>query len=256
MKIEKLFVNQISDLSIKKLVSVKTSFEDEGADFNEVLFLKTFCDRSNIPLYLKISGAEAIRDIKDANKMQVQKLVAPMIESKFALEKFIQSCEKFYTVTDGKLGINVESKTTYDNIDDMFSSKYIGRLSSITVGRGDLVQSYEMNRYNGSVDSDEIFEKCVKVFTLARKHRLTCYLGGSMTKTSEPFVRNLIDRGLLDYFETRNVIYHKDSLNEYSFAELMDGAMKFELKYLTEKRDYYNALFKQDLTRIEKLTSK
>ena len=41
--------------------------------FPYLLFLKTFCDRNSIPLVLKISGGEAIRDIKDANKLQIKK---------------------------------------------------------------------------------------------------------------------------------------------------------------------------------------
>ena len=69
MKINSLNNSVILHLATNNLVSIKTSFEDEGADFVEVLFLKTFCDRNNIPLILKIGGGEAIRDIKDANKM-------------------------------------------------------------------------------------------------------------------------------------------------------------------------------------------
>lgn len=251
-------INNLSNPIIKHLISlglisVKTSFEDEGADFNEVLILKTFCDRNDIPLTLKISGGEAIRDIKDANKMHIEKLVAPMLESKFALEKFIQSCKKHYLVSEGKLSINIESKTCYDNLQHISTSPHFSQLSSLTVGRGDLVQSMELDRYNGAVDSEEILNMTKNVFSLARKHNMGCTLGGSMTSSSEEFVIKLIKEDLLDKFETRNIIFDTDSLNHYSFSNLIKAALDFELSYLSLKRDYYNNLYNQDINRINKL---
>jgi len=254
MRVESLGNAVIQSLSERGLVGVKTSFEDEGADFIEVLFLKTFCDRSNIPLTLKISGGEAIRDIKDANKMQIKKLVAPMLESKFALEKYIQSCNKYFTVPHGELAINVESQVCYDNFDSMYLSPYFNQLTSITVGRGDLVQSMELDRYNGSVDSQQVYEMSRKIFSLARKKNLGCTLGGSMTTSSESFVTSLIQEGLLDKFETRNIIFSKSALDLYSFSDLIKAALSFELEYLISKRDYYNNLYNQDVTRINKLS--
>ena len=171
----------IKSLIYDDYLGIKVSFEDEGADFMDVIFLKAFCDKNEIPITLKIAGAEAVRDIKDASKLQVKKLVAPMIESTFALEKFIKSVEKYYTIDGGKICINIESKQAYENIEDMFSSSYINKLSSITVGRGDLVQSYNMDRYNGAVDSDEIFDITRNTFKLARSKNLGCAIGGSMT---------------------------------------------------------------------------
>lgn len=254
MKINSLNNSVILHLATNNLVSIKTSFEDEGADFVEVLFLKTFCDRNNIPLILKIGGGEAIRDIKDANKMQIGKLVAPMLESKFALEKFIQSCDKYYDVDNGELAINVESKTCYENLQDISLSPYFSQLSSITVGRGDLVQSMELDRYNGAVDSNEVLDIARNVFTLARNNNMGCTLGGSMTSSSEKFVITLIEEGLLDKFETRNIIFNKKALNYYSFSQLIKAALDFELNYLKSKRDYYDSLYNQDITRINKLS--
>jgi 4-hydroxy-2-oxoheptanedioate aldolase len=254
MKINSLNNSVILHLATNNLVSIKTSFEDEGADFVEVLFLKTFCDRNNIPLILKIGGGEAIRDIKDANKMQIGKLVAPMLESKFALEKFIQSCNKYYDVDNGELAINVESKTCYENLQDISLSSYFSQLSSITVGRGDLVQSMELDRYNGAVDSNEVLDIARNVFTLARNNNMGCTLGGSMTSSSEKFVITLIEEGLLDKFETRNIIFNKKALNYYSFSQLIKAALDFELNYLKSKRDYYDSLYNQDITRINKLS--
>ena len=71
------------------LIGIKTSFEDEGATFNEVLRLKEICNQAKTKLTLKIGGPEASRDIQDSSIIGVKGLVAPMVESGFGLTKFI-----------------------------------------------------------------------------------------------------------------------------------------------------------------------
>ena len=51
------------------LVGIKCSFEDEGAQFNEIIRLKEICNQSRTKLTLKIGGPEAIRDIKDGDEI-------------------------------------------------------------------------------------------------------------------------------------------------------------------------------------------
>ena len=60
-------VNILTDLVDNNgVIGIKTSFEDEGATFNEVIRLKEICNQTNTKLNLKIGGPEAIRDIKDS----------------------------------------------------------------------------------------------------------------------------------------------------------------------------------------------
>ncbi len=49
------------------LVGIKTSFEDEGATFNETVRLKQVCNEAKTKVTLKIGGPEAIRDLKDSS---------------------------------------------------------------------------------------------------------------------------------------------------------------------------------------------
>ena len=42
------------------LVGIKTSFEDEGASFNETIRLKEICNQAKTKITLKIGGPEAI----------------------------------------------------------------------------------------------------------------------------------------------------------------------------------------------------
>ena len=94
------------------LIGVKTSFEDEGASFNEVLRLKEICNQSKTKVTLKIGGPEAIRDIKDSMIIGVKGLVAPMVESEFGLTKFIGAVNSNLpseVVSSLQLNVNIET---------------------------------------------------------------------------------------------------------------------------------------------------
>ena len=102
------------------LIGIKTSFEDEGALFNETIRLKEICNQANTKLTLKIGGPEAIRDIKDSSIIGVKGLVAPMIESEFGLKKFIQSVNTHIPqdlLSTINLNINIETITAISNIE-------------------------------------------------------------------------------------------------------------------------------------------
>jgi hypothetical protein len=75
------------------VIGIKTSFEDEGASLNEVIRLKELCNQAGTKLLLKIAGAEAKRDLVDSQIIGVKGIVAPMIESAFALDKFVKSAK-------------------------------------------------------------------------------------------------------------------------------------------------------------------
>lgn len=244
------------ELAEKKIIGIKVSFEDEGADFVDLLSVKFFCLQYGIDMTLKIGGPEAIRDLKDANKLQISSIVAPMVESKFALEKYISACKNFLSHSDLKLGFNVETILAAENFKNIANSSAFDELNSVTVGRGDLVQSMELGRYDGSVNSEKLFEISKYVFETAKAKNKQCMLGGSMTADSKMFVLNLIEMNLLDKFETRNIIIHKDALNVDSFENLMELAFELEYDQMKIRRTYYERLFDQDLVRIKRLSNK
>ena len=96
------------------MVGIKTSFEDEGALFNETVRLKQVCNQAGTKITLKIGGPEAIRDIKDSLIIGVKGIVAPMVESEFGLKKFVNSARTYIqsdALSSTNLYINIESKT-------------------------------------------------------------------------------------------------------------------------------------------------
>ena len=85
-------LNELKNLKTEyDVCGIKSSFEDEGVIFNELIKLKELCISSNIDLNIKIGGCEAISDINNCLLLNVNGIVAPMVESSFALEKFIVS---------------------------------------------------------------------------------------------------------------------------------------------------------------------
>lgn len=244
-------VNILSNLvESYSLVGIKTSFEDEGATFNESIRLKQICNEANTKLTIKIGGPEAIRDIVDAVTIGIKGLVAPMVESPFALKKFINAIHTNVdksSINTLNLGINIETIKAISDIENILNQDSTEQLSSITVGRVDLVSS--MNKDRSFVNDIEIFNMIKKTFTLAKKFGLKLYVGGAISVDSETFLHNLFEEGLLDRFETRYAIYDSSALK--NFSEALSQGQLFEYEWLKSKQIMYQHMCEKDNARIQ-----
>jgi hypothetical protein len=233
------------------LIGIKTSFEDEGATFNEVIRLKEICNQSKTKITLKIGGPEAIRDIKDSMIIGVKGLVAPMVESEFGLKKFINSAkltlpEDIYSAT--QLNVNVETITAVANAEKMLEIEEADELYGVTVGRVDLVSS--MNKDRNYVNSDEVYKLVNSVFIKVKSKGLKACLGGAISVESLDFLKKLHSAGLLDKFETRYAIFDP-SITLKNLSRALSKAQLFEYEWLMSKHEYYNSFANQDIKRIQ-----
>ena len=149
-------------LNLKKLkklgaIAVKQSLEDEGASFEDIKKMRTITLAANLDLNVKIGGCEAKNDVFFCKKIGVNGIVAPMVESKYALKKFIQVVPKEYL---GNLFINLESKTAFNNINKIISHTIIDSLEVMTsrhchiiCSRNSLVCIFNINHLNFNLSS-------------------------------------------------------------------------------------------------------
>jgi 4-hydroxy-2-oxoheptanedioate aldolase len=233
------------------LVGIKTSFEDEGASFNETIRLKEICNQSKTKVTLKIGGPEAIRDLKDSTVIGVKGLVAPMVESEFGLKKFIQATKTHIpedTLSSVQLNINVETITAVQNVEKMLATVEASELYGVTVGRVDLVSS--MNKDRNYVNSDEVYKLVRGVFVKVKEKGLKACLGGAVSTDSLDFLKKLHSEGLLDKFETRYAMFDP-SITLKNLSRALSKAQMFEYEWLMAKHELYTASANQDIKRIQ-----
>ncbi len=238
------------------VVGIKTSFEDEGASLFEVTRLKELCNQSGTKLLLKIAGAEAKRDLVDSLSIGVKGIVAPMIETPFALDKYMNSVKSIFSndiISSIQFGINIESYTSYKNFEEISKADGFEQLYHVTVGRVDFVSS--MGKDRDYANSDEMYDIVNDVFKTSKSFGKKVYLGGAVTTDSFNFFNKLFTSGLLDKFETRYVIYDP-TIALKSLEESLKMGQKLELNILEYRRNYYLNIANKEIDRIKMIESR
>lgn len=112
-KLERNMVDVLNDLRENHhVIGIKAEFEAEGTRLEEALRLKEVCMKADLGLTIKIGGCEALRDIYECRVIGVERIVAPMIESPFALMKFLKAAKLALPADergDIALGVNIET---------------------------------------------------------------------------------------------------------------------------------------------------
>ncbi|OIN56366.1 aldolase/citrate lyase family protein [Arsenicibacter rosenii] len=232
------------------VIGIKTSFEDEGASLMEVIRLKELCNQAGTKLLLKIAGAEAKRDLEDSMMIGVKGLVAPMIESPFALDKFVKSAKSILppdVLSNVQLGVNIETIMAYRNFGEIKKADGFAELYHVTLGRVDFVSS--MGKDRAYVNSDEVFDIACDLFTQSRELQKRVYLGGAITIESLDYMKSLFQKGLLDKFETRYVMYDP-AIALSKLKEALLNGQKLELGILNYRRNYHIHHSNKEIDRI------
>ena len=138
-------------------IAVKAEFEAEGSRLDELIMLNEVVFRADMDIFIKIGGCEAVRDLDQCKLLGASGIMAPMIETPFAMQKFVNAAHKVYKnrVKDIEWIIKTETKTCLENLDDIFNVGE-GFLNTISIGRVDLSSSMGLNR--SDIDGDLIFD--------------------------------------------------------------------------------------------------
>lgn len=256
-KLEKKMIEVLKDLRENHhVVGIKAEFEAEGTRMEEALRLKDVVAKAGLDLTIKIGGCEALKDMYDARSIGVVRIVAPMIESSYALKKYLAASKLVFPPDERdhvSFLINIETVMGYKNFDQMLLLKEIGDLNGIVLGRVDMTGSLGLTRED--INSDQIFNIAKELFVKAKKHGMECVVGGGVSAASLLFFRNLPE-GLLDRYETRKVIFRcPQALNNKADKGILK-AVGFELMWLKNKRDFYGMIYEEDKHRIDMLQSR
>jgi 4-hydroxy-2-oxoheptanedioate aldolase len=255
-ELERKMVHQLQDLRENHhVVGVKAEFEAEGTRIEEAMRLKDVVSFAGLGLTMKVGGGEALRDMYEARVIGVERVVGPMIESAYALHKFLGAVDLAFPASERHevlFAANIETITSVENFEAMLALPEIDKLDGVVLGRVDMVGSLGLKR--DDVNCQQVLDIGRRVFQAAKAKGLECAVGGGIGKEALPFLRDL--GGLLDRYETRKVIFEcPAALDDDSEAGILK-AVGFELMWLKNKRDFYGGIFEEDRTRIEMLEAR
>lgn len=235
------------------VVEVKAEFETEATRMNELMRLKAVAERAGLGLVLKVGGAEAVTDMYDGKTIGITGLIAPMIETPYAMRKYLEAIRKNFSSdlrNSIHFGANIETITGYQNLKDMFSLEDIDLIDTITLGRVDMTGSLGLGR--GEINSDRVYEIAEGMFSQAKKKGYRTTLGGGISTEAIPFIKKLAVKKLLDRFETRKIVFTTPK-GLVNIEKAIVKANQFELLWLENKRNYYLDIFIEDKDRIAML---
>jgi len=235
-------------------VSVKAEFEAEGTRTDELLRLIDIARRADLMVSLKIGGCEAVRDMIESKQFGVDYIIAPMVETPYALKKYVQAKNKAYTDEQQqytKFLFNLETITTFNALPEMLKlAQSENGAQGVVFGRVDFAGSLDKPR--AAIDTDEITGYVIKVAEALRGTNLDLVVGGAIAIDSLPALREIYAK-YLTRFETRKVVFSSEALDNPSMAAGLKQTVFFELLWLENKRDYYASIQNEDAGRIKML---
>ena len=172
----------------------------------------------------------------DARTIGVNTIIAPMIETAYAMKKYVMATKFVFPEEERKeikFLINTETITGFNNIDEM--------ISGIVLGRVDMTGSMGLTRED--INSDEIFNLANVLATKMQKLNKDFVIGGGVSAHSLPFFKKL-PQNSLSRFETRKIIFDAKK------------AVGFELMWLKNKREFYKMIFDEDAQRLNMLEAR
>ncbi len=236
-------------------VSVKAEFEAEGTRVDELMRLIEISNDAGLQLTVKIGGCEAKRDLMESKQFGVDYIVAPMVETAYALSKYILAKNSVYTDEEKKFTdflVNLETITGYENKNEIVQMAR-DNIDGLVFGRVDFSESLGVGR--DGIHSDEVTDKVLEVASLCKDNNLDLVVGGAVSSDSIQVLKK-INEVHLTRFETRKVVFSSEIIESNFLKDGLVNAVHFELLWLKNKKEYYSVIEKEDDKRIKMLNDR
>lgn len=256
-KIEKEMFDILLKLKDSGAVAVKAEFEAEGTRSEELLRLLDISRRSLMKIALKVGGCEAVKDLIEAKQFGVDYIIAPMVETPYALEKFIQAKNRVFQrdeQEDVEFLVNMETETSFKNFPELLveALKKDG-IDGFVFGRVDYVGSKKY--HPDHVDDEFVLNDCLNIATKCKSSKLDFVVGGGISNRALPNL-NAINKIYLSRFETRKIVFDNAALSSKNIVDSLLDAVHFELLWLLNKREYYEQITNEDNKRYKMLNNR
>lgn len=251
-ELERAVANHLLDMKKRfDVVCVKAEFEAQGMSPEELVLLVLIANYADLKVALKVGGVEAVTDLNLALGIGVGGIIFPMAETPFALKKALDAAKKYLSPSQRKalhLAVNVETITSYENLDGILAKGKVGGLDAVTLGRVDMVDSLGLDRTYAN--SDQIYTIAEDMCRRVKKAGFDMTVGGAIEVESYDFIRRLVAAKVLDRFETRMIVFKAELVRDkVNFERAIRMAHKFELLWSEFLANKYASLAKSHLDR-------
>jgi hypothetical protein len=239
------------------VVSVKAEFEAEGTRIDELLRLVEIARNADLSLTVKIGGCEAVRDLLDAKQIGVAYVVAPMVETRYALGKYLAAKNGVYDSdeqSDTDFLFNMETICGFENRNEIISAAAAQNgANGVVFGRVDFAGS--LGETPSVVNNPEITSKVLEVAKLAKHAGLDFVLGGGISSEAIEVLKS-VRKTHLSRFETRKIVFAGEAAESPELEKALLNAVHFEMLWLINKRNYYTRITQEDENRIVMLENR
>ncbi|MEC4983921.1 MAG: aldolase/citrate lyase family protein [Oscillatoria sp. PMC 1068.18] len=163
------------------LCSLKAGTEWEDMNYSEIEYLYAL-GQKELPILVKIAGPEAKTDLRHLRAIGVNGLLCPMVESEYALEKFVITAQKAYAESniEPTLAINIKTIAGYQKLNEILNNPYFKAIDTVVIGRLDLSLSMQIN----NVDNPEVVQITQNLANQVRRLGKHVSVGGFVNPSS------------------------------------------------------------------------
>lgn len=222
-------------------ISIRIDLAAEVYCQKDIEALCELAKNNNLSVTIKIGGCDSSSQIFEAKKYNAESIISPMIETPYSLKKFVNNCRKIFSdneINNVNLYPNIETITSYNNINEILSVPEIKYIKGIVLGRDDMAASMELSEIN----SDKMLEIAKNLSYTANEHNIDFIIGGAIRPNAVEFLKKIPK---IKRYETRMIVFDGNFIS----SEGITKAIEFEIEWLKTKQIKNDF----DFDRIDKL---